>query len=73
MTNQWMKNPCSHKWYATTSVTIHAMWIFLILVVFSHLSKAIIEFVVACVNYDLFFLFATKIVIVYFQISSNDR
>jgi hypothetical protein len=57
-TNQWMKNPCSHKWYVTIDVIVHATWIFLQLVVFCHLSKA-----------TKILSFSTKIVVIYFQIS----
>jgi hypothetical protein len=52
VTNDKISSSHNHKWYVSIGVTIHAMWIFLRLLVFFHLSKAIIEFVVACVNYD---------------------
>ncbi len=50
MTNQWMKNPYSRKWYVTTGVTIHVTWSFLQLAIFYHLSKATTRFVVTCLH-----------------------
>jgi hypothetical protein len=72
MISQWMKNPCSHKQCVTTEVIVHARWSFLRLVVFCHLSKTTLGFVVTCVHYNKILSFAIKIIVVYFQISSND-
>jgi hypothetical protein len=67
-----MKNPCSCKWYATTRVTVHAMWSFFCDWLYFATCPRWLQGLQLHVSITTKILsFATKIVIIYFQFSSN--